>query len=155
MKKKIFFVSALTFFLNLFPLCFQVYGQGQNAERFTNIGAIAISDKYTLPENRRAIIFRIRNNTSRSISQIFGKVYMTNKSETDPGKRILLINNPHKGGNIQKGSPHRPGTVAEWNFALAVEPVKADQNLSYTLQVHSRSIFYSAVEPMRKTKEKP
>jgi hypothetical protein len=155
MPNKLFFVYALAFALNLAPLCFQVYGQEQKGEKFTNIGAIAISDKYTLPTNRRAIVFRIRNNTTRSISQIFGKVYMIDKLATDPSKRFLLINNPHKGGNIQKGSPHLPGTIAEWNFVLAVEPRLANQNISYTLQVHPRSIFFSNVEPMRKAKEKP
>ena len=155
MQYKLLFVCILTFALNLAPLCLQVYGQGQKEESFTNIGAIAISDKYTLPENRRAIIFRIRNNTTRSISQIFGKVYMVDKLATDPGKKFLLINNPHKGGNILKGNPHLPGTIAEWNFALAVDPPFANQNLGYTLQVHSRSIFFSTVEPMRKAKEEP
>ena len=152
MQNKLFFVYALSFALNLAPLCFQVNGQEQKAEKFTNIGAIAISDKYTLPDNRGAIVFRIRNNTTRSISQIFGKVYMIDKLATDPRKKILLINNPHKGGNIQKGGPHLPGTVSEWNFVLAMKP---DQNLRYTLQVHPRSIFFSTVEPMRKAKEKP
>ena len=155
MQNKFFFVYALAFALNLAPLCFQVHGQEQKAEKFTNIGAIAISDKYTLPTNRQAIVFRIRNNTTRSISQIFGKVYMIDKLATNPGNKFLLINNPHKGGNIQKGSPHRPGTITEWNFALAVKPRLADQNLSYTLQVHPRSIFFSTVEPMRKVQEKP
>jgi hypothetical protein len=153
MQNKSFLIYALVFALNLVPFGFQVYGQEE--EKFTNIGAIAISNKYTLPENRRAIVFRIRNNTTRSISQIFGKVYMIDKLATDPGKKFLLINNPHKGGNIQKGNPHRPGTVSEWNFTLAVKPRSANQNLSYTLQVHPRSIFFSNLEPMRKTKEKP
>lgn len=80
---------------------------------------------------------------------------MIDKLATDPGKKFLLINNPHKGGNIQKGSPHLPGTVSEWNFVLAIKPRLADQNLSYTLQVHPRSIFFSTVEPIRKTIEKP
>ena len=71
----------------LAPLCFQVYGQEEKDEKFTNIGAIAISDKYTLPKNRRAIIFRIKNNTTRSISQIFGKVFMINKEASDPRKK--------------------------------------------------------------------
>ncbi|MBN4078343.1 hypothetical protein JYT29_03370 [Nitrospina gracilis] len=155
MQNKLFFVFALAFALNFAPLGFQVYGQEQKAEKFTNLGAIAISDKYTLPENRRAIVFRIRNNTTRSISQIFGKVYKINKSTTDPKKKFLLINNPHRGANTLKGSPHLPGTIAEWNFVLAVKPRLADQNLSYTLQVHPRSIFFSNVEPMRKAKEKP
>ena len=155
MPKKLSFVYALAFALILAPLCFQVYGQEQNGEKFTNIGAIAISDKYTLPKNQRAIAFRIRNNTTRSISQIFGRVFMIDKGVTDPRKKVLLINNPHKGGNIQKGSPHLPGAIAEWNFPLAVIPRLANQNVSYTLQVHSRSIFFSNVEPMRKAKERP
>ena len=156
MQNKLFFVYALAFSLNLVPLCFQVYSQEQKTEKFTNIGAIAISDKYSVPVNRRGIIFRIRNNTTRSISQIFGKIYMIDKLETDPSKKFTLINNHHKGGNIQKGSPHLPGTVAEWNFALAVQPPSAKaKSVSYTLQVHPRSIFFSSVEPMRKAKEKP
>lgn len=155
MKNKLFFVYALSFALNLVLLCFQAYGQSQNAERFTNLGAISISDKFTLPANRRAIVFRIKNNTTRSISQIFGRVYRIDKLAADPGKKFLLINNPHKGGNILKGSPHLPGAIAEWNFTLAVKPGVADQNLSYTLQVRPRSIFFSTVEPMRKAKEKP
>jgi hypothetical protein len=155
MLNKLFLVYALAFALNLAPLCLQVYGQEKDGEKFTNLGAIAISDKYTLPPNRRAIVFRIRNNTTRSISQIFGRVFMIDKATTDTSKKFLLINNPHKGGNIQKGSPHLPGAIAEWYFALAVKPRLANQNISYTLQVHSRSIFFSNVEPMRKVKEKP
>jgi hypothetical protein len=155
MPYKLFFVFALVFTLILASLCSQVYGQEQKGEKFTNIGTIAISDKHTLPTNRRAIVFRIRNNTTRSISQIFGKVYMIDKLATDPRKRFLLINNPNKGANILTGSPHLPGTIAEWNFPLAVKPRLADQNTSYTLQVHPRSIFFSTIEPIRKAKEKP
>ena len=155
MQIKFFFIYALTFSINLAPLCFQVYGQEQKEEKFTNIGAIAISDKYTQPENRRAIVFRIKNNTTRSISQIFGKVYMIDKLATDPEKKFLLINNPHKGGNIRKGTLHLPGKISEWNFVLAMKPRMANQNLSYTLQVHPRSIYFSTVEPIKKTKEQP
>ena len=80
---------------------------------------------------------------------------MIDKAATDPRKKTLLINNPHKGGNIQIGNPHLPGTIAEWNFTLVAVPRLANQNISYTLQVHSRSIFFSNVEPMRKATEKP
>ena len=155
MPNKIFFVYILTFSLILAPLCFQVYGQEEKDEKFTNIGAIAISDKYTLPKNRRAIIFRIKNNTTRSISQIFGKVFMINKEASDPRKKLLLTNNPNKGGNILKGSPHLPGTIAEWNFVLIQEPRLTDQQISYTLHVHPRSIFFSNVKPIKNAKEKP
>ena len=155
MPNKLFFVYILTFSIILAPLCFQVYGQEEKEEKFINIGAIGISDKYTLPKNRRAIIFRIKNNTTRSITQIFGKVFIINKEASDPRKKLLLTNNPNKGGNILKGSPHLPGTIAEWNFVLAEKPRLADQNISYTLQVHPRSIFFSNVEPISNAKEKP
>jgi hypothetical protein len=155
MSNKLFFVYALVLSLILEPLCFQVYGQEEKNEKFTNIGVIAISNKYTLPKNRRAIIFRIKNNTTRSISQIFGKVFMIDKEATDPKNKLLLTNNPNKGGNILKGSPHLPGTIAEWNFVLARKPPLSNQNIRYTLQVHPRSIFFSNVEPIRKAKEKP
>jgi hypothetical protein len=152
---RIKFIYTLVIFLNLLPFSYQVFGQEKNDENFTNLGAIAISDKYTVPDNRRAIVFRIRNNTSRSISQIFGRIFMIDKLATAAGKKVVLINNPHKGGNIQKGNPHLPGTIAEWNFILALKARRPNDNLSYTLQVHPRSIFYSNVEPIRKTEEKP
>ena len=79
---------------------------------------------------------------------------MINKEASDPRKKLLLTNNPNKGGNILKGSPHLPGTIAEWNFVLAEKPRLADQNISYTLQVHPRSIFFSNVEPIRNAKGK-
>ena len=152
MSNKLFFIYALAFSLILTMLCCQVNGQD---EKFTNVGAIAISDKFTLPKNRRAIIFRIRNNSTRSISQIFGKVFMIDKEASDPRKKILLTNNPNKGGNIIKGNPHLPGKIAEWNFVLAGKQRLSNQNISYTLQVHPRSIFFSNVEPIRKVKKKP
>ncbi len=150
MKKK---VIAFLYFIALSTTLSvnQAYSQGQKEEKFTNLGPIAISDKYVLPENRRAIIFRIKNNSSRSISQIYGRVFMIKKIETDPNKRFLLINNPHKGGNILKGKPHRPGTISEWNFTLMREPLIANQNIEYTLQVHPRSIFYANIETNQKS----
>jgi hypothetical protein len=128
------------------------YGQDIEEEKFTTLGPIGISNKYKIPENRRAIIFRIKNYTSRSINQIFGRVFMISKLETDPNKKFLLINNPHKGGNILKGKPHRPGTVSEWNFTLARKPIKGNKDIEYTLQIHPRSIFFSNIEPKQKPK---
>jgi len=133
----------------------KAFGQDQGAEKFTTIGPIGISNKYKIPENRRAIIFKIKNHTSRSINKIFGRVFMIDKKETDPAKRFVLINNPHKGGSIIKGKPHRPGTISEWIFVLARKPMKASQNIDYTLQIHPRSIFYVNVEPPRATKKNP
>ena len=131
------------------------YGQDIEEEKFTTLGPIGISNKYKIPENRRAIIFRIKNYTSRSINQIFGRVFMISKLETDPNKKFLLINNPHKGGNILKGKPHRPGTVSEWSFPLVRKPSITSPETSYTLRVHSRSIFFASIEQRKKSSTEP
>ena len=129
------------------------YSQEESEEKFTTIGPIGISDKYKLPENRNAIIFRIKNYTSRSIYKIYGRVFSINKEEKDLGKKFVLLNNPHQGGNIVKGNPHRPGTVSEWNFKLIRKPEA--QDIKYTLQVNPRSIFFVNVEPPKIKEKKP
>jgi len=123
-------------------------------EKFVNIGLIGISNLYILPEKTNTIVFRIRNNSSRTISHIFGWVYMYDKAPNNKGKNFVLLNNPHKGGNIIKGKPHRPGTVSEWSFPLVREPI-ANQEIDYTLRVHSRSIFFANVESGNKRAPKP
>ena len=124
-------------------------------EKFVNIGLIGISNLYILPEKTNTIVFRIRNNSSRTISHIFGWVYMYDKAPNNKGKNFVLLNNPHKGGNIIKGKPHRPGTVSEWSFSLVREPSTANQEIDYTLRVHSRSIFFANVESGNKSAPKP
>jgi len=67
----------------------------------------------------------------------------------------VLLNNPHKGANIVRGNPHRPGTIAEWSFPLVREPFIANQEIGYSLRVHPRSIFYANVEPRAETSSDP
>ena len=132
-----------------------VYAQEESEEKFTTIGPIGISDKYKLPENRNTIIFRIKNYTSRSIYKIYGRVFSINKEEKNLSKKFVLLNNPHQGGSIVKGNPHRPGTVSEWNFKLIRKPSKEAQDIKYTLQVNPRSIFFVNVEPPKIKEKKP
>ena len=124
-------------------------------EKFENIGLIGISNLYTLPDKTSTIVFKIRNNSTRTISHIFGWVYAYDKEPNGKGKNFVLLNNPHKGGNIIKGKPHRPGTVSEWSFPLMREPSTANQEIDYTLRVHSRSIFFANVESGNKSAPKP
>jgi len=124
-------------------------------EKFVNIGLIGISNLYTLPDKTNTITFRIRNNSTRTISNIFGWVYRYDKSPDGKGKNFVLLNNPHKGGIIIKGKPHRPGTVSEWSFPLVREPFTANQEIDYTLRVHSRSIFFAHVESADKSALQP
>ncbi len=129
--------------------------QEDGNEKFVDIGLIGISTLYSLPEKTNTIVFRIRNNSSRTISHIFGWVYMYDKAPNSKGKNFILLNNPHKGGNIIKGKPHRPGTVSEWSFPLVREPFIANQEIDYTLRVHSRSIFFANVESGNKRAPEP
>jgi len=152
MKNNLFIAFLLIFSLVLFLSNNQAYGQ-EEEEKFTNIGPIGISNKYTIPEKKRAIIFRIKNNSSRTIKQLFGRVFKIDKSQTDPQKKFLLINNPHKGGSISKGKPHRPRTISEWHFTLVLEPPTANEEIEYTLQVHPKSIFFANIEPREENKK--
>ena len=152
MKNNLFIAFLLILSLVLFLSNNKAYGQ-EEEEKFANIGPIGISNKYTIPENKRAIIFRIKNNSSRTIKQLFGRVFKIDKSQTDPQKKFSLINNPHKGGSISKGKPHRPGTISEWHFTLALEPQAANEEIGYTLQVHPKSIFFANIEPIGENKK--
>ena len=152
MKNNLFIAFLLMFSSVFFLSNNKAYGQ-EEEEKFANIGPIGISNKYTIPENKRAIIFRIKNNSSRTIKQLFGRVFKIDKSQTDPQKKISLINNPHKGGSISKGKPHRPGTISEWHFTLALEPQAANEEIGYTLQVHPKSIFFANIEPIGENKK--
>ena len=152
MKNNLFIVLLLISSLVILLSDSKAYGQ-EEEEKFTSIGPIGISNKYTIPENKRAIIFRIKNNSSRTIKQLFGRVFKIDKSQTDPQKKFLLINNPHKGGSISKGKPHRPGTISEWHFTLALEPQAANEEIGYTLQVHPKSIFFANIEPIGENKK--
>ena len=152
MKNNLFIVFLLIFSLIIFLSNNKAYGQ-EEEEKFANIGPIGISNKYTIPKNKQAIIFKIKNNSSRTIKQLFGRVFKIDKSQTDPQKKFLLINNPHKGGSISKGKPHRPGAVSEWHFTLVIEPPAANEEIEYILQINPKSIFFSNVEPIGENKK--
>jgi len=115
-------------------------------EKFINIGLLGVSTKYTIPATTNTIVFRIKNNATRTISQIYGWVYRYDKEPDGKGKNFVLLNNPHKGGNIIKGNPHRPGTVSEWSFPLVRKASPPSDVIEYTLRVHSRSIFFANIE---------
>jgi len=129
--------------------------QEVNEDKFFNIGPISISDLYTITPNKQNIVFKIKNNTSRTIRQIYGWAYKFDKGADGKGKNFVLLNNPHKGGIIIKGKPHRPGSISEWSFPLVRKPSIASQETSYTLRVHSRSIFFASTEPRKKQITKP
>ncbi len=158
MKKYLLLISGLGLMNWMFALAnypSNALAQEDVNEKFENIGLIGISNLYTLPDKTSTIVFKIRNNSTRTISHIFGWVYTYDKEPNGKGKNFVLLNNPHKGGNIIKGKPHRPGTVSEWSFPLVREPSTTNQEIDYTLRVHSRSIFFANVESGNKSAPKP
>ena len=153
-KKYILLLSSLSLLSSIF-YSVQALAQEDSNEKFFNIGPISISDLYTIPSEKNNIIFRIKNNTSRTISQIYGWAYKFDKGPDGKGKNFVLLNNPHKGGIISKGKPHRPGTVSEWSFPLVRKPSITSPETSYTLRVHSRSIFFASIEQRKKSSAEP
>ena len=153
-KKYILLLSSLSLLSSIF-YSVQALAQEDSNEKFFNIGLISISDLYTIPSEKNNIIFRIKNNTSRTISQIYGWAYKFDKGPEGKTKNFVLLNNPHKGGMIIKGKPHRPGTVSEWSFPLVRKPSITSPETSYTLRVHSRSIFFASIEQRKKSSAEP
>jgi len=153
-KNNIFLLLSLSLLSSIF-YSVQALAQEDSNEKFFNIGPISISDLYTIPSEKNNIIFRIKNNTSRTISQIYGWAYKFDKGPDGKTKNFVLLNNPHKGGMIIKGKPHRPGTVSEWSFPLVRKPSITSPETSYTLRVHSRSIFFASIEQRKKSSAEP
>jgi hypothetical protein len=149
MKKRIYFLLGVIFFTFIFYPS-QALTQEDVKESFINNGLISISDLYSVPSKENIIVFRIKNNTARTISQIYGWVYMFDKGSDGKGKNFVLLNNPHKGGNNIKNKPHQPGKISEWSFSLAREPSIESQEIGYTLRVHPRSIFFASIEQTSK-----
>jgi hypothetical protein len=145
-KKQSLILTAICLF-SLTSYAGQALAQDDVKENFVNSGLISISDLYNLPSKTNTIVFRIKNNTARTISQIYGWVYMYDKGADGKGTNFVLLNNPHRGGNIIKGNPHRPKRISEWSFPLLRKTNIANKEISYTLRVHTRSIFFASIEP--------
>ena len=60
---------------------------------------------------------------------------------------LSLVNNPHRGGVITKGNPHRPGDIADWRFPLYKALTAKKIGNKYTLRISQKGIFYKKVEP--------
>ena len=113
---KFFFLATilnLTFTNNVFP-----QAPAAEEEEFKNLGSIAYSNNYKVAPDFDHIIFRIRNQSTLSIDKIYGWVYHISEDEEGNPLILSLVNNPHRGGVITKGNPHRPGDIADWRFPL-------------------------------------
>ena len=135
-------ILSLTFTNNVFSQAPAV-----EEEEFNNLGYIAYSNNYKVAPEFDHITFRIRNQSTLSIDKIYGWVYHISEDEEGNPLVLSLVNNPHRGGVITKGNPHRPGDIADWRFPLykALTAKKVGDN--YTLRISQKGIFYKKVEP--------
>ena len=99
------------------------------------------------------IIFRIKNQSTLTIDKIYAWVYHVSEDEEGNPLILSLVNNPHRGGVIIKGNPHRPGDIAEWRFPLFKALTAKKIGNKYTLRISHKGIFFAKVEPPAKPPE--
>ncbi|KMP11193.1 hypothetical protein UR09_01590 [Candidatus Nitromaritima sp. SCGC AAA799-A02] len=122
-------------------------------ELFIDLGPISYSSRYTLGPDTSHITFVIKNQTTRTIDKLYAWIYIYTRGTALQPKGLVLVNNPHKGGTVTKGKPHRSGEIAEWRFPLNRTLPSTDANEKFTLRVSIKGIFYPKVElppPIRK-----
>ena len=117
--KIIFKCFFLTIVLNLITVN-SVLSQVPPAENeeFSDLGFIAYSNDYKLAPEFDYITFRIKNQSTLTINKIFAWIYHISEDEEGNPLVLSLVNNPHRGGVITLGKPHRSGDIAEWRFPL-------------------------------------
>ena len=124
-------------------------------EEFNNLGPISYANDYKLSPESDHITYRIKNQTALTIEKIYAWIYHGAEDEEGKATSLTLVNNPHRGGIITLGKPHRPGDIAEWRFPLNKTLTLKIEGGKYTLRVSSKGIFYPKVEPPPKPEESP
>lgn len=117
---------------------------------FINLGLVSYSPDYTLAPDASFIVFKIKSNSARSISNIFGWVYRYQEGSDGNASNFVLVNNPNQGGLMLKGDRLAPGGVGEWKFALTKNAQADKDKGKYALRINPKSIFFSKLEPGRK-----
>ena len=119
---------------------------GKQEEEYINLGYISVSPKYKLGPRAKNIIFKIRNNATRSIQNIFGWVYEFQEGEEGEASEFRLVNNPNKGGIIDKGGAHEPTKEENWRFPLIAANPPINPSNKFTLLVDPRGIRFASFE---------
>ena len=122
-------------------------------EEFNNLGPISYSNDFKLSPESDHITFRIKNQTARTIDKVYVWIYRASEDEDGNTTGSTLVNNPHRGGIITLGKPHRSGDIAEWRFPLIKTLTSKIIGKKFTLRVSSKGIFHPKVEPPAKPKE--
>lgn len=114
----------------------------EDEKAFFNLGYVSYSPNYALSQDGRFITFKVRNNTSRPITNIFAWVYRSGEEKEGETSGFLLVNNPNKGGILVKGGLHPSGEIAEWRFSFTRVKNTTDPTEKYSLRVSPKSIFF-------------
>ena len=130
-------------------------------EEFNNLGPIAYANEYKLSPESDHITYRIKNQTALTIEKIYAWIYHGAKDDQGNTTSLTLVNNPHRGGVITLGKPHRPGDIAEWRFPLIKTLASKIERIggggarpkTFTLRVSNKGIFHPKVEPPAKPEE--
>ena len=130
-------------------------------DAFNNLGPISYANDYKLSPESDHITYRIKNQTALTIEQIYAWIYHAAEDEEGNTTSSTLVNNPHRGGIITEGKPHRPGDIAKWRFPLIKRLTTKIEGLggggvnakTFTLRVSPKGIFYPKVEPPAKPEE--
>ena len=104
-------------------------------EEFNDLGFIAYANDYKVAPEFDHITFRIKNQSTLTIDKIYAWVYHVSEDEEGNPQVLSLVNNPHRGGVITKGNPHRPGDIAEWRFPLFKALTAKKAGNKYTLRI--------------------
>ncbi len=132
--------KVFIFCLALLFVPFELEGkQNEVQQDLIHLGFISYSPNFKLTKDRKHIIFKIKNNTSRTISNIYGWVYQY--QEGDPNSSTL-VNNPNQGGLLIEGGPHNSGKIVSWKFKLLPLRKPATPKDRYALKTSNKSIFY-------------
>ncbi len=119
-------------------------------DSFIVTGTVSYSKKYILAEDFSHIVFKIKNHNPKTMAQLFGWVYrnpVTKEETSKKSKKLVLVNNPHRGGLLVRDGPHRPGKTALWRFVLDRNMEGATEKDKFLLRVSPKSVFFQRMEP--------
>ncbi len=115
-------------------------------QEFVNFGYVSVSPKYKIAPNAKSIIFKIRNNATRSIQSIFGWVYEFQEPEEGEATQFRLVNNPNKSGIPIKGVAHKPSAEEQWRFPLIAANPPVDSSKQFTILIDPRGVRFATIE---------
>ena len=155
MKKTVLFIFIHIFIIGV-VLSITRNGFSQTPaedEEFNNLGPISYSNDYKLSPESDHITYRIKNQTTRTLDNVYAWIYHAAEDKEGNPTTLTLVNNPHQGGIITLGKPHRPGDTAEWRFSLIKTLTTKIEGGKYTLRVSAKGIFFLRIEPPVKPEE--